>query len=261
MKNMKKQASSREDRFLKTILGLSPCRTTEDDGSRDLLSRSHMPVDEWDEVALVAQQRRMWKLRCVGESWLFIVTSSLVAAHIYREDLPRVTALRNWLGLSLSKRIRHGLIVKINSKRKLRTCEALHQISMDHSRARRVPAPITSPHHAMLGQAQLSEASKHAHVFLPFFSPPYSCKCRGSNPLLSRLPSTSTSNVRLKSCHPRYMNGRLRYIRNCLWARPNNSNIPHQISKSRLGLYRVPTPILYTSVSMEIVKLNFHLEQ
>jgi hypothetical protein len=59
MKNMKKQASSREDCFLKTILGLSPCRTTEDDGSRDLLSRSHMHVDEWDEVALVAQQWRM----------------------------------------------------------------------------------------------------------------------------------------------------------------------------------------------------------
>jgi hypothetical protein len=36
--------------------------------------------------------------------------------------------------------------------------------------------------------------------------------------------------------------------------------IPHQISKYHLELI-APTAILYTSISMETVKLNFHLEQ
>jgi hypothetical protein len=68
-------------------------------------------------------------------SWLFVVTSSVAAAHIYTEDTPRVTASRNRLGLSLTKRIRHGLIAKINDKRRSWTCEALGQISVDYSRA------------------------------------------------------------------------------------------------------------------------------
>jgi hypothetical protein len=34
-----KQASSREDRFPKTLFTISWCRITEDDGSGDLLSR------------------------------------------------------------------------------------------------------------------------------------------------------------------------------------------------------------------------------
>jgi hypothetical protein len=42
----------------------------------------------------------------------FSRTTSVVAARIYREDLPRVTASHNRLGLSLSKRIRHGLVAK-----------------------------------------------------------------------------------------------------------------------------------------------------
>jgi hypothetical protein len=52
--------------------------------------------------------------------WLvFIrVASSVAAAHIYGEDPPRVTVYYNWLGLSLSKYIRHGLITKINGKRR-----------------------------------------------------------------------------------------------------------------------------------------------
>jgi hypothetical protein len=84
MKNLKKRASSREDRFPKTLFALFRCRITEDDGSEDLLSRSRMHVDERNELALAAQQWRRRKLRCVG-SWLFIVTSFVVAALIYRE--------------------------------------------------------------------------------------------------------------------------------------------------------------------------------
>jgi hypothetical protein len=42
----------------------------------------------------------------------------VAVARIYRKDLPRVTASRNRLGLSLSKHIRHRLIAKINSKRR-----------------------------------------------------------------------------------------------------------------------------------------------
>jgi hypothetical protein len=68
IKNLKKQASSHEDHFLKTLFILSWCRITEYDGSRDLLSQSQMHVDERDEVALVAQQRRRQKTRCVGGS-------------------------------------------------------------------------------------------------------------------------------------------------------------------------------------------------
>jgi hypothetical protein len=81
---------------------------------------------------------------------LFVVTRSVAAVHIYREDPPRVTASHNQLGLSLSKCIRHGLIANINGKRKPWTYEALCQILADHSRARHAPAPIASPRHTML---------------------------------------------------------------------------------------------------------------
>jgi hypothetical protein len=50
-----KRASSREDRFSKTLFALSRCRIAEDDRFRDLLSRSLMHVDERDEVASAAQ--------------------------------------------------------------------------------------------------------------------------------------------------------------------------------------------------------------
>jgi hypothetical protein len=50
MKNLKKRASSREDHFPKTLFALSWCRIAEDDGSRDLLPRSQIYVDEQDEV-------------------------------------------------------------------------------------------------------------------------------------------------------------------------------------------------------------------
>jgi hypothetical protein len=107
-----------------------------------------MHLDEWNEVALVAQQRRRRKTRCIGGLCLFVVTRSVAVAHIYREDLPRVTTSHNRLNLSLSKRIRHGLVPKINGKKRSRTYEALGQILADYSRARRASAPITSPRHA-----------------------------------------------------------------------------------------------------------------
>jgi hypothetical protein len=84
-----------------------------------------MHIDEWDEVALVAQQRRRRKPRSIGGSWLFIISSFVAAARTYREDPSRVTSSHNRLGLSLSKHIRHGLIAKINGKSRPRTCEAL----------------------------------------------------------------------------------------------------------------------------------------
>jgi hypothetical protein len=133
MKNFKKRVSSHEDRFPKSLFALSRCRITEDDGFKDLLSRLWLHVDERYEVALVVQQRRRQKSRCVGGSWLFIVTSSMAGARIYREDMTRVTASHNRLGLSLSKCIRHKLIAKINGKSKPRAYEALGQILMGHS--------------------------------------------------------------------------------------------------------------------------------
>jgi hypothetical protein len=79
--------------------------------------------------------------------WLVVVlvTTSVEAAHIYREKPPKVTAYRNRLGLPLLKCIRHKLVAKINGKRRLQTYEALGRISVDYSRVRRAPVPITLP--------------------------------------------------------------------------------------------------------------------
>jgi hypothetical protein len=152
---------------------------------------------------LTTQQCRRQKPRCVGDSWLFIVTSSVVVTRIYVEDLPRVTMSRNRLGLSLSKRITHGLIAKNNGKRKPRTCEALGQILVDHSRTRRAPAPSPT-----------RRASVHVCFSLSPLLHTLSSAKRATY-YLSRLPSTSTSNVELKSYPPPpYMNGPLRFIRN-----------------------------------------------
>jgi hypothetical protein len=91
------------------------------------------------------------------------------------------------------------------------------QILVDHSCTRRVLVPIASPRHTRAGPV-----SEHACVFLSFFSPSHSCKCIKITHYLSRLPSTS--NVGLKSYHPLCMNVPLRFIRNSIWVRPNNSN-------------------------------------
>jgi hypothetical protein len=53
VKNLKKQMSSHEDRFLKSLP-----RITENNSYEDLLSRSQMHVDGWDEVALAAQHQK-----------------------------------------------------------------------------------------------------------------------------------------------------------------------------------------------------------
>jgi hypothetical protein len=154
MMNLEKRSSTHVERFPKILFALSWCRFAKDNGFRDLPSRSQMHVDDQDEVALVVPQQRRRKPRCVGGSWLFVVTSSMAAARIYREDLPRVTVSHTRLGLSLSKCIRHGLVIKINSKRKSWTYEALSQISTDHSHARRAPTPIASPRPAPPGEAR-----------------------------------------------------------------------------------------------------------
>jgi hypothetical protein len=71
VKNLTKRASSREDRFPKILFALSRCMIAKDDGSGDLLSRLQLHVDERDEVALAAQQRRRRRPRYVGDSWFF----------------------------------------------------------------------------------------------------------------------------------------------------------------------------------------------
>jgi hypothetical protein len=56
---------------------------------------------DWDKIDSMAQQWRRQKPRCVDGVCLFIVASSVVIARIYREDLPRITASHNRLGLSI----------------------------------------------------------------------------------------------------------------------------------------------------------------
>jgi hypothetical protein len=131
---------------------------------------------------------------CFRGYWFVAV--SVAVARIYREDLPRVTASRNRLDLSLSKRIRHELVAKINGKRRSRAYEVLGRISEDYSRARRghysrarrAPMPIASPRLASPRHAtprpappRPGEASERARVFPPFSSP-HTCKCIESNP-------------------------------------------------------------------------------
>jgi hypothetical protein len=148
---------------------------------------------------------------CFRGCWFFAI--SVAAAHIYREDLPRVTASCNRLGLSLSKRIRRGLIAKINDKKSLRACEALGWISVDYSRARRASMPITSPRLATPRPGPVRRASACVCFPLSPFLHTLTSAYRATN-LISRLPSISTSKVGLKSYHPPCMNVPLRFIRN-----------------------------------------------
>jgi hypothetical protein len=170
VKNLMKWASGRKVCFPKTLFTLYWCRIAKDDSFGDLLSQSQMHINERDEDDLVAQQRMRRRPRWWLVVLLFI--TFMVITRIYREDSSRITVSRNWLGLSLSKRIRHGLIVKINDKSKPRTCEALDWISANYSRARRAPASITKPHPARRG-----EASERARVFLHFSYHPHTYKC------------------------------------------------------------------------------------
>jgi hypothetical protein len=123
----------------------SSCRIAEDDGFEDVFSRSQMHIDERDEVALTAQQARKQKTRCVGGSWLFIVTSSMTTAIFIGKT--------------------HGY------------ARLWAKFRQDHSCAHRALVPITSPRIAA------SRQGKRARVFLTFSSSPLSCKCIESNPL------------------------------------------------------------------------------
>jgi hypothetical protein len=133
-----------------------------------------MHVDERDEVALAVQQWRWQKPRRIGDLWLFVVAHSVAVACIYREDPPRVTASHNRLGLSLSKRIRHRLIAKINVKQSrgpVRLWAGFQWTIRTH-----VVCPCPSPRHTTPGPTQRGEVSGRVCVFLHFSSPPYSCK-------------------------------------------------------------------------------------
>jgi hypothetical protein len=166
--------SSSEDRFSKSLFTLSQCRIADDDGSGDLLSRSQMHVDEWDEVNLVAQQRRRQKSRCIGGSWLFVVAGSVASTCIYREDLPRVTTSRNQLALS----IKHVLDTTRNKNKRQKEVVDLRGFESDFGR----PFTRTSCAHrpAPPGEAR---RGKRARAFVYPFSSPHSCKCIESNPL------------------------------------------------------------------------------
>jgi hypothetical protein len=103
---------------------------------------------------------------CFRGCWY--VAISVAVARIYREDPPRVTTSQNQLGLSLSKRIRHRLVAKINSKRRLRVYEALGQILVDYSRAHRAPVPITSPRLAKPRPAPVRRGERACACVSPF---------------------------------------------------------------------------------------------
>jgi hypothetical protein len=72
VKNLMKRVSSHEYRFPKTLFALSRCRITEDDDFRDLLSRSQIHIDEWDEVPSVVQQQKRQNLDALVFLWLFV---------------------------------------------------------------------------------------------------------------------------------------------------------------------------------------------
>jgi hypothetical protein len=125
---------------------------------------------EWSSLGDAAAEAA--KPRCVGILVTVGVTTTVVATRIYREDPPMATTSHNRLGLSLSKCIRHGLVAKLNGKRRPWAYEALDWISVDYSCTRRAPPPITSPHHttprhARPGPIRQGKASERTCVF-PF---------------------------------------------------------------------------------------------
>jgi hypothetical protein len=84
VENLTKRASSHEDRFPKTLFALHRCRITEDNGSRDLLSRLQMHVNERDEVASVAQPQKRRNLDMLVLSWLlFFLLLFLWQPYVY----------------------------------------------------------------------------------------------------------------------------------------------------------------------------------
>jgi hypothetical protein len=103
------------------------------------------------------------------------VTTSVAAAHTYKEDSSRVTASHNRLGLSLSKHIRHKLLAKINGKRRPWVYETLGRVLVDYSCIH--THRLASPRLATPGLVRRGDASERVHVFLPFSFTPHTCKC------------------------------------------------------------------------------------
>jgi hypothetical protein len=167
VKNWTKRASSHEDRFPKILFALSWCRITDDVGSKDLLSRSQMHIDKRDEVASTAQQQKRRSIDALVFFMAVRVTTILAAARIYREDPSRATASHNRLGLSLSKRIRQGLIAKLNGKSRSRTfgsdfdklfthtsCARAHRLASPQGERARVSSFLPSSTHLQVHRKQ-----------------------------------------------------------------------------------------------------------
>jgi hypothetical protein len=162
-------------------------KITEDDGSRDPLSRSKVHADDWDEIALMAQQQRRRKPRCICGlvDW---VPSSVVAMRIYRWEPTRVMVCRNRFSLSIKNAL-HATHKKINYERKPRVYMGLDRISVDYSRAL-TPVPFTLPRQVW--------RDKQVHVSFSHLLYTHAIVLKTTH-YLSWTPSTSTSNVRLKS--------------------------------------------------------------
>jgi hypothetical protein len=159
---------------------------------------------------------------------------------------------RNQLSLSLSKRIRHGFVAKINGKRRSRIYEALDQISADYSRARRAPVPITSPRHARPNEVRRASAC----VFLSSLIYTLASAQRESH-LLNRPPSTSISKIGRKSCHSPCMNRHLKFIRNFLLVWSNNSNMLQARDEDRTRQFTYDRSLLATHVDQWWWKTHF----
>jgi hypothetical protein len=144
---------------------------------------------------------------------LFFVTQFMAPGFIYREDLLKVTASHNRLGPPLSKLIKHRPIEKINGKRRPGTCETFCRISMNYSHAHR--APIGSPR-----PAERDEVSERTCLFLTFSLLDSSASAYRATHFLSSFSSTTTSKMRVQSCHPLSINKSLKFIRNFLYLGP-----------------------------------------
>jgi hypothetical protein len=67
--------------------------------------------------------------------------------------------------------MRHGLLAKLNGKRRTLAYEVFDRILVDYSCVRRVPMPMASPHHATPYPTPLGPASEHVYFCLS--SPPH----------------------------------------------------------------------------------------
>lgn len=80
----RKRASSRAERFPKTLFALSRCRIAEDDGSGDLLSQPQVHAGDRDEADLAAQQQ-MQKIRGAWTVGFLFSGCAAAAVRIYRK--------------------------------------------------------------------------------------------------------------------------------------------------------------------------------